>query len=98
MAQLLLPRLFENHWNCLNGAGCPLFPIDLETKDSGGKKVYFAAECRMQMNVLLIKLNQGSEDFFKSYNRKNPLIVMAHVWICPPVFIDPVMLGSNGVI
>ena len=44
--------------------GYPLFPIDLETKDAG-KKVYFAAECHMQMNALSIKLNQGSEDFFK---------------------------------
>ena len=44
--------------------GYPLFPIDLETKRQ--KEVYFAAECHMQMNVSSIKLNQGSEDFFKS--------------------------------
>lgn len=34
--------------------GYSLFPFDLETKDSE-KKVYFAAECHMQMNLLLIE-------------------------------------------
>lgn len=63
MARLLLPRLriIETAWM---EPGYPLFPIDSETKDAG-KKVYFAAECHMQMNALSIKLNQGSEGFFK---------------------------------
>lgn len=44
----------------------PLSPIDLETKDSGEKKAYFAAECHMQMAELLIKLSQGPERLFLS--------------------------------
>ena len=54
-------RIIETAWM---EWGYPLFPIDLETKRQ--KEVYFAAECHMQMNVSSIKLNQGSEDFFKS--------------------------------
>lgn len=53
-------RVIESAWM---EPGYSLFPFDLETKDSG-KKVYFAAECRMQMNLLSVEWNQGSEDFF----------------------------------
>lgn len=98
MAWLLLPRLFENHWNCLNGVRISFVSHWFGNKRLG-KKVCFAAECRMQMNVLLIKLNQGSEDFFSSLTTERILFEEWHMFeFALRLSVTPLCLGLTGTV